>query len=37
MTKNAVRIESGEVGILSEKGYEIRRLADWGQVLREPR
>jgi glucosamine--fructose-6-phosphate aminotransferase (isomerizing) len=37
MTKNAVRIESGEVGILSEKGYEIRRLADWSQVLREPK
>jgi len=37
MTKKTVRIESGEVGILSEKGYEIRRLADWRQVLREPK
>jgi len=37
MTKKAVRIESGEVGILSEKGYEIRRLTDWSQVLREPK
>jgi len=37
MTKKAVRIESGEVGILSEKGYEIRRLADWSQVSREPK
>jgi len=37
MTKKTVRIESGEVGILSEKGYEIRSLADWRQVLREPK
>lgn len=35
MTKKTVRIESGEVGVLSEKGYEIRRLADWSQVSRE--
>jgi glucosamine--fructose-6-phosphate aminotransferase (isomerizing) len=37
MTKKAVRIESGEVGILSRKGYEIRRLADWSKVSREPK
>ena len=37
MTKKTVRIESGEVGILSEKGCEIRKLADWSQVLREPK
>jgi glucosamine--fructose-6-phosphate aminotransferase (isomerizing) len=35
MTKKAVRIESGEVCVLSEKGYEIRRLADWSQVSRK--
>lgn len=34
MTKKTVRIESGEVGILSEKGYEIRRLADGSKVSR---
>jgi len=37
MTKKTVRIESEEVGILSEKGYEIRKLADWSQVLRKPK
>jgi glucosamine--fructose-6-phosphate aminotransferase (isomerizing) len=37
MTKKAVRIESGEAAILTEKGYEIHKLADWSQVLRKPR
>jgi glucosamine--fructose-6-phosphate aminotransferase (isomerizing) len=36
MTKNTVMIESGEVGILSEKGYEIRKFDDWSPVSREP-
>jgi len=37
MTKEAVRIESGEACILGEKGYDIRRLADWSQVSRQPK
>ncbi len=37
ITKKTVRIESGEMGILSEKGYEIRRFSDWSQVNREPK
>jgi len=37
MTKKAVVIESGELVIFGEKEYEIRRFADWSQVLREPK
>lgn len=37
MTRKAVVIESGELVILGEKKYEIRRFADWSQVLREPK
>ena len=37
MAKNTVMIESGEVGILSERDYEIRKFSDWSQVLREPK
>jgi len=36
MTKRTVIIESGEVAILNEKEYEIRRFANWSQVAREP-
>lgn len=35
MTNKVVRIESGEVGILSEDELEIRRIADWSKVSRE--
>jgi len=37
MTKKAVVIENGELVIFGEKEYEIRRFADWSQVLREPK
>ena len=37
MTKKAVTIESGELIILDENKYEIRRFADGSQVLREPK
>ena len=36
LTNKAVMIENGELVILSDKGYEIRRLADWNIVPREP-
>ncbi len=37
MTKKAVRIETGEMGIVDENGYEIRRIADGSRVSREPK
>jgi glucosamine--fructose-6-phosphate aminotransferase (isomerizing) len=37
ITKKSVILESGELGILGVRGYEIRRLADWSQVSREPK
>ena len=36
LTNKAVMIENGELVVLSGKGYEIRRLADWNVVPREP-
>jgi len=36
LTNKAVIIENDELVILSDKGYEIRRLADWNIVSREP-
>ncbi len=36
LTNKAVMIENGELVVLSGKGYEIRRLADWNIVPREP-
>ena len=37
MTQKTVIIENGELVILSEREYEIRRFADWSQVLKEPK
>ncbi len=37
MTKKAVIIENGELVLLDEKEYEIRRFADWSLVSREPK
>ncbi len=36
LTNKAVIIENGELVVLSEKGCEIRRLADWTVVPRQP-
>jgi len=36
LTKKALVIENGELVVLSEKGYEIRKLADWTIVPRQP-
>jgi glutamine---fructose-6-phosphate transaminase (isomerizing) len=35
-TNKSVIIEDGELVILSDKGYEIRTIADWKQITREP-
>jgi len=35
LTNNAVIIENGELVVLSDRGYEIRRLEDWSLVSRE--
>ena len=35
-TNKSVLIEDGELVILSEKGYEIRKIADWSLVPRKP-
>lgn len=37
MTNKVVLVESGEIAILSDKDYEIRRFADSSQVLRRPK
>ena len=37
LTNKAVIIENGEFVVLSDEGYEIRRIADWSLILREPR
>jgi len=37
MTKKTVLVENGELVILSEKDYEIRKFVDWSQVMREPK
>ena len=36
-TNKSVVIEDGELVILSDKGYEIRNVADWKLVVREPK
>jgi len=36
LTNKAVIIEDGELVILSDGGYEIRKISDWSPVLREP-
>jgi len=36
LTNKAVIIENGELVVLNENGYEIRRLNDWSPVSREP-
>jgi len=36
LTKKALIVENGELVVLSEKGYEIRKLADWTPVPRQP-
>ncbi|MCW4016131.1 MAG: glutamine--fructose-6-phosphate transaminase (isomerizing) [Candidatus Bathyarchaeota archaeon] len=35
-TNKSVVIEDGELVVLSDKGYEIRSIADWNLVTREP-
>jgi glucosamine--fructose-6-phosphate aminotransferase (isomerizing) len=35
-TNKSVLIEDGELVILSDKGYEIRKIADWSLVPRKP-
>jgi len=37
LTNKAVIIEDGELVVLSDKGYEIRKLMDWSLVTREPK
>ncbi len=36
LTNKAVIIENGELVVLNHKGYEIRKLADWSIVPRQP-
>ena len=36
LTNKAVIIENGELVVLSDEGYEIRKLADWTVVPRQP-
>jgi glucosamine--fructose-6-phosphate aminotransferase (isomerizing) len=35
-TNKAVIVQDGELVVLSDKGYEIRNIADWRVVAREP-
>jgi len=35
-TNKSVIVEDGELVILSDKGYEIHRIAEWKRVTREP-
>jgi glucosamine--fructose-6-phosphate aminotransferase (isomerizing) len=37
LTNKAVIIEDGELVVLSDEGYEIRKLVDWSLVTREPK
>jgi len=37
LTNRVVIIENGELVILSDEGYDIQKVADWSQVLREPK
>jgi glucosamine--fructose-6-phosphate aminotransferase (isomerizing) len=36
LTNRAVVIENGELVVLNDKGYEIRKIADWAPVSRQP-
>ncbi len=36
LTNKAVIVENGELVILNHKGYEIRKIADWSLVPRQP-
>lgn len=36
LTKKALIIENGELVVLTEGGYEIRKLTDWSVVSRQP-
>jgi len=36
LTNKAVIIENGELVVLGDKGYEIRKLNDWSLITREP-
>jgi glucosamine--fructose-6-phosphate aminotransferase (isomerizing) len=35
-TNKSVVVQDGELVVLSDKGYEIRNIADWKVVIREP-
>jgi len=37
LTNRVVIIENGELVTLSDEGYDIRKVADWSRVLREPK
>ena len=36
LTNKAVIIEDGELVVLSDDGYELRKIRDWSPVLRDP-
>lgn len=36
MTNRSVIVQDGEIVVLSDEGYEIRKILDWTQVTREP-
>ncbi len=36
LTDKAVMVENGEFVVLSDRGYEIRSLADWNKITRDP-
>lgn len=36
MTNRSVIVQDGEIVVLSNEGYEIRKILDWTQVTREP-
>jgi len=36
LTNKALIIEDGELVVLNDNGYEIRKISDWSPVLREP-
>jgi glucosamine--fructose-6-phosphate aminotransferase (isomerizing) len=36
MTNRSVIIQDGEMVVLSDEGYEIRKILDWTEVTREP-
>ena len=36
MTNRSLVVQDGEIVVLSDEGYEIRKILDWTQVTREP-